>query len=77
MRTTTKPTPEAVAPRGAGLVYDGSVTEARGLRVIELSDCPCDDCARLSQQEPPRTRVRAILEDGSRLLHARPWSFLP
>lgn len=61
--------------RGAGLTYWGSVHACHGIAVRNLDDCECEPCLELEPWDP-RRRVRAVLVDGSTLLHARFSSFV-
>lgn len=61
--------------RGAGLIYRGSVTACHGVAVRSLDECECEPCLELEPWDPKR-RVRAVLVDDSRLLHAHFSSFV-
>lgn len=61
--------------RGEGLLYNGSLAEARGLAVLAMDDCECPECAQLDPWAPAR-RVDVLLEGGIRLEHARSASFV-
>lgn len=71
---TTATRPAQRRERGEGMIYHGSVVEARGATVAAMDDCDCPPCAVLDLVDPHR-RLSVMLTDGRRLSHAGHWSF--